>query len=242
MKLKSQANTLVFSYLWWVLEPLLFVLLFYFVFKHVLNRGGDDYFLFLMMGKIPFLWFSKAVNSGAMSIQQNKGLISQRVIPKVIFPLVNCQEALYKQAFAFSILIVFLVANGHHDVLNWWQAIPLIILQYLLIAGVAVLFSCFATFARDFTVVIGMFMMCLMFTSGIFWDVNTIQDPALRDLLLMINPLAAIIDGYRKVFMYQELLNLKYMLCVLAWSITTFGVGYWALNRYSNTLTRRLFA
>jgi lipopolysaccharide transport system permease protein len=143
MKLKSQANTLVLSYLWWVLEPLLFVALFYFVFKYVLYRGSEDFFLFLMVGNIPFLWFSKAVNSGANSIVQNKGLIMQRVIPKVIFPLVNCQEAFYKQLFAFSVLIIFLVFNGHTNFQNWWQLIPLILLQYILIAGVASFFCCF---------------------------------------------------------------------------------------------------
>ena len=111
MKLKSQANSLVLSYLWWVLEPLLYVALFYFVFKYVLYRGDENFFIFLMVGKIPFLWFSKAVNTGANSIIQNRGLIAQRIIPKAIFPLINCQEALYKQLFAFAVLLIFLVMD-----------------------------------------------------------------------------------------------------------------------------------
>jgi lipopolysaccharide transport system permease protein len=242
MKLKSQANTLVLSYLWWVLEPLLFVALFYFVFKYVLYRGSEDFFLFLMVGKIPFLWFSKAVNSGANSIVQNKGLIMQRVIPKVIFPLVNCQEAFYKQLFAFSVLIIFLVFNGHTNFQNWWQLIPLILLQYILIVGVASFFAVFVTLARDFTVIIAMFMMALMFTSGIFWDINLIQDQSMKELLLTLNPLAALIDGYRQVLIYDNTLNIKYMVAVLVWGLMSLSVGAYCLNRYSNTLTRRLFS
>ncbi|RHW74880.1 ABC transporter permease [Colwellia sp. RSH04] len=242
MKLKSQANALVLSYLWWVLEPLLFVALFYFVFKYVLYRGGDDFFIFLMVGKIPFLWFSKAVSSGANSIIQNKGLLAQRVIPKIIFPLVNCQEAFYKQLFAFAILLIFLVFNGFANLLNWWQLVPLILLQYILIIGVASFFSVFVTFATDFTVIISMFMMGLMFTSGIFWDVNLIQDQSLKELLLILNPLAALIDGYRQVLMYGNDLTVKYMLSVLVWGVVSFFIGAYSLSKYSNSLTRRLFS
>ncbi len=241
MKMKSQANALVLSYLWWILEPLLFVGLFYFVFKYVLYRGDEDFFTFLMVGKIPFLWFSKAVNSGANSIIQNKGLVVQRVIPKIIFPLVNCQEAFYKQLFAFSVLILFMLFNGYVEIANWWQLIPLIFLQYLLIVGVASVFAVFVTFASDFSVVIGMFMMGLMFTSGIFWDINLIQDQVMKELLLTFNPLAALIDGYRQVLMYDNLLNYKYMLTVFIWAMSSFIIGYFCLHKYSNTLTRRLF-
>mgnify|MGYP006103713987 CR=1 FL=1 len=242
MKMKSQANALVLSYLWWVLEPLLFVALFYFVFKYVLYRGDGDFFIFLMVGKIPFLWFSKAVNSGANSIIQNKGLVLQRVIPKIIFPLVNCQEAFYKQLFAFSVLLLIMVFNDFVNVANWWQLIPLILLQYILIAGVSSVFAVFVTFANDFSVVIGMFMMGLMFTSGIFWDINLIQDQAMKELLLTLNPLAALIDSYRQVLMYDNLLNVKYMMYILAWSLLSFSIGYFCLQKYSNVLTRRLFA
>ncbi|MGB1197726.1 MAG: ABC transporter permease [Thalassotalea sp.] len=242
MKMKSQANALVLSYLWWVLEPLLFVGLFYFVFKHILYRGEGDFFIFLMVGKIPFLWFSKAVNSASNSIIQNKGLIAQRVIPKIIFPLVNCQEAFYKQLFAFVVLFIFLIFNGYIEVFNWWQLLPLIVLQYILIVGVSSLFAVFVTFARDFSVVIGMFMMGLMFTSGIFWDVNLIQDQSMKELLLILNPVAALIDGYRQVLMYEGQLHVKYMLAVLLWGLLSFIIGSYCLSKYSNTLTRKIFS
>lgn len=241
MKLKSQANALVLSYLWWVLEPILYVGLFYFVFKYVLYRGGEDFLMFLVLGKIPFLWFSKAVTSSAQSIVQNKGLISQRVVPKIMFPLVNCQEAFYKQLVAFIVLIVFVLINDYQDYSLWWQLIPLILLQYLLIIGVGSFFAVFVTFAQDFTMLISMFMMGLMFTSGIFWDVNLIQDPSLKEILMIANPLASIIDGYRQVLMYGNPLNMTYMLSVLAWAASSIVLSMYLLFVFDKALTRRLF-
>lgn len=242
MKLKAQANTLVLSYLWWVLEPLLYVGLFYFVFKFVLYRGGEDFLAFLILGKIPFLWFSKSVVAGANSIVENRGLISQRIIPKYVFPLINCQESLYKQVVAFFVLFVFVVLSGYEVTFLWWQLLPLTLSTYFLICSVSILFSCFVTLVPDFRLAIQMFMMGLMFTSGIFWDVNLIQDQYLKSLLMHSNPIASIIDGYRQIIMYGSSLNSSYMLAVLSWAALAMVLGLSILYRFNNTLTRKLFS
>ena len=106
MKMKAQANKLVLSYIWWVLEPLLLISLFYLVFGHILQRGGDDFLSFLIIGKIIFTWFSKSVVSASNSLPQNKGIIGQRALPKWIFPMVNIQESMYKSLFSFLIMYV----------------------------------------------------------------------------------------------------------------------------------------
>lgn len=242
MKLRSQANTLVLSYIWWVLEPLLYVFMFYFVFKYVMYVGGEDYFIFLMVGKIPFLWFSKSVTSGAASLRENIGLISQRVIPKLLFPLVNCQESFYKQIFAFTVLLIVLLSNDYLFPSLWWQFLLIVLIQHTLSIGIACFFAVFVTWARDFLLVIQMFMMGLMFTSGIFWDVENIQDPALRELLLTINPLAGIIHAYRQVLMYGEMVAFDNLLPLLLWSLVTLITGVFCLKRFDGMLTRRLFS
>lgn len=242
MKLKSQANTLVLSYLWLIIEPLLYVLLFYFVFKYVLYRGGDDFFIFLMLGNIPFLWFSKSISSGASSITENRGLILQRRMPKWLFPLINCQESIYKQSIAFVIMFMALFFSGYEVTLGWWQLLPLILINYLLIVGVAMLLCVFVTYAPDFKMAIQFLTMGLMFTSGIFWDVNMIQDPAMKDLLLLLNPLAALIDSYRQILMYGGELPVRYMGSVFGWAVLFCVLGSAALHNYSNSLTRKLLS
>lgn len=158
-----------------------------------------------------------------------------------MFPLVNCQEAFYKQLVAFIVLIVFVLINDYQDYSLWWQLIPLILLQYLLIIGVGSFFAVFVTFAQDFTMLISMFMMGLMFTSGIFWDVNLIQDPSLKEILMIANPLASIIDGYRQVLMYGNPLNMTYMLSVFAWAASSIVLSMYLLFVFDKALTRRLF-
>ena len=87
--LKSETRKTYLNYFWWVLEPALFTGVFYLVFAVFLNRGTDDFVLFLLCGKIPFLWFSKTVSNASNSIVAGKGLIHQMAIPKAYFPMLR---------------------------------------------------------------------------------------------------------------------------------------------------------
>lgn len=240
MKLRSQANTLLLSYIWWILEPFLYVCLFYFVFKYLLNRGGDDFFIFMIIAKIPFLWFQKGVASASNSIVENKGLILQRIMPKQIFPMVHVQETFYKQIVAFAVMLCIVVFSGYYYFEFWWQAILLIILQYILICGVSFIFAVFVTYVPDFRVLIQMFLMGLMFSSGIFWDINDISDPTIKNFILTYNPMAVLLDGYRQVFMYGKLLNWNTLIPVIIITLSIFVIGFLAVQALNNKLTRRL--
>ncbi|GGX60172.1 ABC transporter permease [Saccharospirillum salsuginis] len=211
MALKAEASKLYLSYLWWVLEPILFVLVFYFVFEVLLNFGRENFLLFLMCGKIPFLWFSKSVNTGSNSIVQNKGLINQIDIPKTLFPYTSIQEALYKQWVVFLVLFAMVMFYGHWPSLSWLWLLPVILAEYLLILLCTLLGAYLVAFVGDFRMVIQMGTMFLMFSSGIFWDINSIGDGQLRELLMIYNPLAFLIDAYRQVLMENAMYDLQHL-------------------------------
>ena len=62
MLLKVDANTFKLGFLWWFLEPLMWVGVFYVVFNLILDsRKGGDFMVFLTCGKFAFIWFSKTV-------------------------------------------------------------------------------------------------------------------------------------------------------------------------------------
>ena len=203
MSLKADASRLYLSYLWWVLEPVLWALAFYFVFTILLGFGRD--LLFIMAGKIPFLWFSKSITNGSDSVAGGKSLINQTNIPKQFFPYVATVEVLYRQWVVFLVLMAMAWIYGHTPSLHWLWVIPLMIVQYLVILPAAMFGAILVCYVRDFKILIGMAMIVMMFMSGIFWDLNHIADPVKRELLITWNPLAFLIDGYRNVLMRESL-------------------------------------
>jgi lipopolysaccharide transport system permease protein len=242
MRLKADAKKMVLSYIWWALEPLMYAGMFYLVFTYLRSSGNDHFFIFLMLGKIPYLWFAKGATSASTSISANKGLISLRPISKWIFPMVVAQETLYKQVVAFIVLIVLVLADGFWHLSFWWQLIPLILIQYLLICGLGMIFSIFVTYSSDFGMLINMLMLGLMFSSGVFMDLNQISDPVIKDMMLLYNPLAALINAYRQVLMLGQGVEWIRLLPTMFITVSFLLIGITSLNYLDSRLTRRLFS
>ncbi|MEQ8515100.1 MAG: ABC transporter, partial [Chromatocurvus sp.] len=60
MALRADASRFFLGYIWWVLEPLLYVAVFYVVFVLILQNRQENFLVFLMCGKLAFIWFSKS--------------------------------------------------------------------------------------------------------------------------------------------------------------------------------------
>jgi lipopolysaccharide transport system permease protein len=201
MSLKADASRFYLGYLWWVLEPLLYVAVFYVVFDVLLGGKRADFLVFLMCGKLTFIWFSKSVTHASRSIVSAQGLIGKIDLPKALFPMAVVQEGLYKQASVFALLFVFLLLNGYAVSVNWLWLVPVLLVNYFLIVAGSLIAAFLVCLVFDFTIAISMGMIFLLFTSGIFWDVRSLSTPELTDLVLALNPLAFIVDAYRQVLM-----------------------------------------
>jgi lipopolysaccharide transport system permease protein len=240
MSLKAEASRLYLSYLWWILEPLLFVLVFYLVFELLLNFGRENFLLFLICGKIPFLWFSKSVTLASGSIVHNKGLIGQIDIPKTIFPYISIQQSLYKQWVVFLVMFGVVIAYGHLPEWNWLWLIPLIIVQYGLIVVCSLIGALLVSFVRDVQMIITMAMLFLLFASGIFWDISAIQDSQLREWILVYNPIAFLIDGYREVLIEQSLYSQKHLAVLAGLVLAGVVLSHILLHKTNRTIAAKV--
>ncbi len=116
MALRADASRFFLGYIWWVLEPLLWVAVFYVVFVMILAQRQADFLVFLMTGKLVFVWFSKSVTQASSSIVNSKGLVGKINVPKTLFPMAMVQEGLYRQVAVFALLFSFPVKHrlcGH---------------------------------------------------------------------------------------------------------------------------------
>ena len=200
MSLKAESSKLYLSFLWWILEPLLMVLIFYFVFAVLLKSGQRDFVIFLMCAKIPFLWFSKSVTIASGSIVADKSIVSNIDIPKTIFPYTAIQISLYKEAPVFILLLLLSMAYGYAPSFDWLLLIPLIILEYVIIVFFSLLCALLVCYVDDVRMLINMTMMALMFVSGIFFDVSSINS-SMAHYVIELNPIAFFCDGFRSILM-----------------------------------------
>lgn len=231
MALRADAARLFLGYIWWVLEPLLWVGVFYTVFVVILGTRQPDFLPFLMVGKLSFVWFSKSVTQASNSIVTGRGLVGKIAVPKTLFPMAVVQEGLYRQAAVFALMFTYLLIEGYAITATWLYLIPIMIVNYIMVIGCALVGACLVCIARDFAPLIGLSMMFLMFTSGIFWDVRGLGDPEKIDMILTANPLAFVLDGYRQVLMHSIPPDMLHLLSI--------GAGFGALYCIMVLIMRR---
>lgn len=239
MALRADASRDVLGYVWWVLEPLLFVAVFYVVFEVILQSGREDYLVFLMCGKLGFIWFSKSVNQAAGSIVSNRGLIGRVNVTKTLFPLSVIQEGLYRQMAVFLLLFCFLAYRGYSPDLAWFYLVPVIAVNYLMIVTCALIGACLVCIMRDFAMFISLGMTFLLFTSGIFWDVRSLGDPHMTEMVLAVNPLAFILDAYRQVLMHNTAPDWLHLLQLACGSVVLLVCIVLIMRRSSQYLALR---
>jgi len=236
MALKADSAQYYLGYIWWVLQPLLFVAIFYLVFGVILHIRQSDFLIFLMCGNLPFMWFSQSVTSASGSIAASASLIGRINVPKALFPVSTIQEGVYKQLVVFSLLIAVVLIAGYTPNFSWIWLVPIAAVQYLMIVSCGLIGAVLVCFIRDFRLVISLAITFLMFVSGIFWNVRDLPSQAMTDLLLICNPMAFILDGYRQVLMYGKPPDGIHLLGIGV----VFGFVLWIVLRLMNKYNKNI--
>ncbi len=234
--LRSEASENYLSYAWWIIEPLLHMMVFYVVFALLLNRGGENYIVFLLVGLIPWLWFSKSIVHTQHSIVRGKQLMNQLYIPKLFFPLTVVLQDAIKQLIVFALLLSFLFFYGILPTLTWFWILPVILAQLLLIISCSLFVAIIVPYIRDLSLVIPTILQFMMFGSGIFYSYKDI--PVQYHDLFFFNPMAVIMHSFRLILIEHVRPDFGQLYFVAGLSILFIIIGVMIYRRLEYTLPR----
>jgi len=198
--LKAQHRNSFLGYFWWLLDPLLGILIYYFVVVIIFKRGGEGYGAFLVVGMIVWRWVNSTISSSSKSIVGQAGIITQVYLPKVIFPLGQALTQTVNFGFGLIIIVVFVLGSGIRPgpELLWLPYIMLMQLAMSVAMGLVLAYIC--SFVRDIDTLVGHLTRLWFFFTPVVWQPNTI--PARLRWLNTLNPMTHFLDAYRRVFLY----------------------------------------
>lgn len=200
-ELRTEASRAYLGMIWWIVEPMLYVGVFYIVFELGLRRGGDGFVAYLLCGLVTWKWFDGTVRSSANIISMSLGLMHQVYLPKYLLPLSVLVANTIKFWIIFMILCLFLWLN---DSLMLgpalWSLPALMFIQLLLILAVGGLAAALVPLVPDLRYVVNYGMTMLFFLSGIFFSLSDMSPEA--QALLQFNPMLVLIDAYRAVLLH----------------------------------------
>jgi len=232
-ELRVDAERYYIGYLWWVVEPIIEMAVYYVVFAKLLHRYTDDFVAFLLCGLVAWRWFSATLLRGSMAIMTNQTLAMQVFIPKIVFPLVTIVVNTVKFAIVLVLLVLFLNLDGI-AASRWYLAIPaLMVVQLLLLAALTILAAAVTPFLPSLQVVLETALKIGLFLSGIFFPVGTL-DPSWR-WCLSLNPMVPILEAWRDLLMYHRGPDWRALTMIAAASLPVIFAGRAIIRRYEYT-------
>jgi len=235
--LRSEVSRTYLGYLWWLLEPVLFVMALYIVFGIFLRTRTENFLVFLVCGQVAFSWFSRSVSHTSNSLLGNRGLMNQVAIQKLFFPLLTVSQDFVKQLVVFVAMFAFLLFMGVEPKLSWLAMPALILTQVLLIFGVGMVCAGVVPLVPDFKFLIGTLLTVTMWGSGIFYSYQDVLLKRHQDLFLM-NPMANLIKNYRQVLLDGAQPDWLALAVICAFSLALVAIMIVVFRRLDTTYAR----
>ncbi len=222
--------------MWWVVEPLLYMTVFYFVFSVGFRMGGPGFVPFLLAGLVTWKWFQGTISVASTALVANQGLMSQVYLPKWSLVAMVILTNTFKFSFVLALFLIYLVVAGHAPALTWLYAIPLLAGLFVLICGIASVTAFVTCFVAEFKLVVDNGLMLLFFVSGIFFDISD-REPAVRETLLL-NPLAGWIINFRSVMLENQPPDLFNLALITAIGTLLLVIGVLLLRRFDRLIAK----
>ncbi|MBV1849252.1 ABC transporter permease [Catellatospora tritici] len=188
--------------LWHVLTPLTNAAVYYLIFGVILGtrKGIENFPAYLCAGIFIFGYTQQVVTAGTKAISDNMNLIRALQFPRASLPVAATITQLQQLVFAIAVLLGIVVITGEPVTPKWLALIPILLLQSLFNAGLAMLFARLGSKVLDLKQVMPFVLRTWLYGSGVFFDLsNAIKNaPEWAKVLLELNPMVPFIELTRE--------------------------------------------
>lgn len=184
---------------WAFVQPVVTVLVYWFVFQVGLKAGRTNEYPFvvwLVAGLVPWFFFSEALNGGTNALIEYSYLVKKVVFKISILPIVKVMSAVFVNAFFILFTLVLCSCYGYTPSLYTIQIIYYLICNFLLVLGLSYFTAAIVVFFRDLTQIINILLQVGMWITPIMWDAEQMISPKLLKIF-KLNPVYYIVDGFR---------------------------------------------
>jgi lipopolysaccharide transport system permease protein len=195
-------------------------------FANVTSEGAP-YLLFALCGTVIWTYFSGSASSAAESLVTDSALLRKVFFPREVLPLASILAGLVDFAPALATLVVAALLYGFVPGITW-LALPLVLgIVVLLAAALGLGLSGLNVYYRDVRYVLPFVLQLGLFASPVIYSLASVP-AGWRGLYEVINPLAATIDGLRRIVLHDEWPQFGITFGALGWC-AALVVGSYAL-------------
>ena len=207
--MKKRGSDTLLGNLWWVLDPLLQMVVYVVFVTVIAKKPAPDYPLFIFASILPWKWFSAVVGDATTSVVRQEKLIRSIAFPKLVLPVAETTAGVVGFAWGLVPLAALLLLDANQSpsrltVMVLW--IPVIAaVQYVFTLAFAIIVSAANVYFRDLGNAVGHVLRLWWFLSpGLYSlasleNIGTIKDHPIIAFLAAANPFAILFEAYRAV-------------------------------------------
>ena len=233
VKSKNQNNYL--GIVWEVLTPVISIMIYWSVFGTLRQRQPVEigrvevpFFYWLFIGFIVWTFFFQASIEASKSIYTRLKMLSKMNFPLSVIPNIPIFSKFYTHIIMLVIAFIVFQIAGYTVSLYFVQIIYFIFCSYVLILSFALITSTLSTLIRDVHLLLNSLLRMLLYLSGVLWPLSMLSDFPTLMVLMRLNPLVYLIEGYRASFFGTEwflVTHWEYSLYFWGLMLVLFAIG-----------------
>jgi ABC-2 type transport system permease protein len=207
-EVKVKYTSSVLGTAWSMLNPLMYLLVFTFVFEVVLKSGIPNFPIYLLSGLLAWNLFSGSLTLSARSVVDNANLVKKVYFPREILPLASIGASIVDFLLQGIVLIAFMGIERYFGNLGWGLILlPLSMIALLLFTtALALWVGALNVKYRDTQHLLNLALLTWFWLTPIVYPMGSLQfrlqHTRFRNPLvlvyLLLNPMASIIAGFQR--------------------------------------------
>jgi ABC-type polysaccharide/polyol phosphate export permease len=218
-ELQVRYKNSLFGVLWSLANPIIRMLVLWLVFEYILGVKVDNYTAYLLAAFFPWTYFLTGVLDAAESVSKQQELIKKVYFPRELLPLATTIANLRHFFLSLAILGIYLIViyaidsykTGHLSLppVEILLLPVLIIMQTLLIGGLAFFLSALNVFFEDTKFLAAVLLDLLFYAVPVMYFLELVQKSVHPTIYLayLLNPMVMILATYRRVLLNPAILK-----------------------------------
>lgn len=231
-QLKDEVAGSFLNWLWWVLDPLLFMLVYTFVFTVVFGKSQSYLCAFIFIGYTTWTFFNRCVLASVRTIKKFQPVLSKVYLPKFILLLTTMLVQGFKMLVGYGLIFIAMAIYRVPLTLNILWMLPYFLLWFLLTFGLsAILLHC-GVYVDDLTNIVNVFLRLLFYLTGVFYNPETQLEGLAKYFLIRLNPTCYVVTELRNVMLYGKPPILSWYVFWMVVSVLLCVVGVRLIYKY----------
>ena len=234
--LRGRYKGSVLGFLWTFINPLLQLGVYTLVFSNILRSGIEDYYLFLFVALVPWIFFSTSISGGSSCIWAQQDMVKKIYFPREVLPISFVTSQFVNMLLSLVVVLVALLISGKGLNLEALLFLPIVMLvEYILALSMTMIFSAITVYLRDVEYLLGIVAMAWQFLTPVMYSLDQVPDN--MKFAFNLNPMTPVIIAYRDILYYKKIPEISTLL-----HATLLGLGLLIIGWITFSKLKRHFA